>query len=349
MVNFEHIGTLPGSPQPKDLFEPCMPEVDVLSDIEGFFAYVREMLTSEDLPASAQAAELQQLVHEDIRSLRAVKGQRYVAIITPGRIVSLSPSPLPNTKTGKELAPLRSLLGTDQPLQITAISYTRLEAYLEDRSKTKCIPFLGLLLGFAYLGHSVLVFEGHPSALAAGVKGSDLVIIDSGMLPFLPADWPAVVFPVLKPKARLFIHERKTFALTPITRKDGPPGWQRSEPDGEASYINMLLTTLGKSNHRQSVWIRPSNPAPDPKQFTTERAQLAYLSRLPFQYDRLKVDVIIKTLWNLGKPDDAAGDGADTRIFRAKLAESGRMRDIAFLLRLWGSDEGKQSLEIRLQ
>jgi hypothetical protein len=33
---------------------------------------------------------------------------------------------------------------------------------------SKAIPFLGLLIGWATVRHRVSVFEGHPSALAAG-------------------------------------------------------------------------------------------------------------------------------------------------------------------------------------
>ncbi len=348
-MNFDHIDSLPGSPQPRDLFEPHMPGVDLLSDMPGFFAQARTLLASADLSASARLSGLSQLVQDGLPSSGAPAGQRYVAIVTPGRMLSFVPAPAPGAKSEKELAPLKAMLGNDRPLQITAISYTFLKAYLEDKTRTKCIPFLGILLGFAYLGHNVLVFEGHASALQYGVQGSDLLIIDSGMLPFLPEDWASVVFPAIKPGARVLIHERKSFGLTPVTRKSDPPGWQRSEPSGESSYINMLLTTLGKSDYRQDVALRSSEPAPDPRQFTTDPAQLAYLSRLPFQYDKLKVDVIIAALWKLGKPLNTE-EPAGPRIFKAKLAASGgSLRDISFLLTLSTTADRKQQLLVRLQ
>lgn len=311
-MSFEHVGTLPGSPQPKDIFEPYMPDVDVLSDTDGFFKQVREMLESENVEAYARKTGLHPLEHKDVRGGAGVNGQRHVAIITPGRMINLEPAPLPNTKSEKELAPIRALLASDRPLKITAISYTKLEAYVQDRTKTKCIPFLGMLLAFAYLGHNVLVFEGHPSALAAGVKDSDLLFINSGMLPFMGENWAEVVFPAMKPNARALMHERKTFRLTRVVKKSSPPGWERSEPDGEPSYINMLLTTLGKANYRgHSVHIVSGEPLPNPKDFTTDPEQLEYISKLPFHYDKLRADVVIKTLWNLGKLFNAAeGPGA---------------------------------------
>src|SRR5258708_25033443 len=57
----------------------------------------------------------------------------------------------------------------------------------------KGIPFFGYLLGLCYVGHNVLVFEGHPSALAAGVADAQLVIVDGAMIPFLQANWAEII------------------------------------------------------------------------------------------------------------------------------------------------------------
>jgi hypothetical protein len=51
---------------------------------------------------------------------------------------------------------------------IAAIAYTELSGLRSDISKT--IPFFGILLGFAYIGHAVWIFEGHGSALVAGCR-----------------------------------------------------------------------------------------------------------------------------------------------------------------------------------
>jgi hypothetical protein len=63
------------------------------------------------------------------------------------------------------------------------ITYTYLEALKKDI--LQAIPFFGFLLGFAAIGHRVWVFEGHSSALQAGCREADLLIVDGGILPFL--------------------------------------------------------------------------------------------------------------------------------------------------------------------
>lgn len=348
-MQFEHIKVLPGSPAPKDLFEPHMPDVDLLSDMDGFFVQVRRLLDAEDTNKFIGQAGLGGFVPPDYANQQHYQGQRYVAIITPGRVISLAHAPRPGSKSKEELKPIRSILRSETPLQITAISYTKLEAYMADDTKLKCIPFLGFLAAFAYLGHNVLVFEGHPSALEAGVRNSDVVLIDDGMLPFLGENWATTVFNAIKSDARVFLHERKDFELTPIARKKSPPGWRRSEPDGEQSYVNMLLTSLGKSNYKDHVTIIAGEAAPDIKQFTTDPEQLEYVSALPFKYDRLNTHFIVHYLWDIGKADGVVDKIRSTKTFRAKLVGShGKAEDIAFQFRLSKTKDGKQQLEIRL-
>lgn len=347
---FEHINSLPGSPQPTDIFEPHMPGVDLLSNMEDFFVQVRELLEAENTGKYIQQAGLSVFVSQEETGQATPKGQRHVAVITPGRMISLVPAPAPNTKSEKDLAPVRSILGSETPLQITAISYTKLEAYLQDTAKTRCIPFLGFLLGFAYLGHNVIVFEGHPSALEFGVKNSEVLFIDSGMLPFLAENWAEVVFKAMKPDPRIFIHERKNFRLLPVAKKNSPPGWRYSEPDGEASYTNILLTTLAKTGDKdRTLALVSGDPVPNPKEFTTDPEQLDYISTLPFRYERLNADLVIKIIWDNGKLVSFLDKFQSARIFKARLAESGgKVRDVSFQLKLSKTNHGKHQLEIKL-
>ena len=349
-MQFEHIERLPGSPEPADIFEPHMPAVDLLSDMEGFFIQVRGLLEAENIDGYIQNGGLQVFAPPGRAAEKIPKGQRHVAIITPGRMIILVAAPSPHTQSEQQLEPARSILPSEEPLQITAISYTKLEAYLEDKTKTKCIPFLGFLLAFAYLGHNVIVFEGHPSALESSVKNSDVLFLDSGMLPFMPEIWADVVFRAMKPNAKIFVHERKHFRLIPVIKKNSPPGWQYSEPDGEASYANILLTTLAKAGDKENVVrIVSGQPPPNPKQFTADPRELEYISTLPFRYEMLKADLVIKTIWDNAKPASFLDQFQSTRIFKAKLAEpDGKVRDVLFQLKRSKTDGGKQELEIKL-
>ena len=348
-MQIRHIDSLPGSPQPADIFEPHMPGVDLLSDMEGFFLHVRELLEVEGRDEYIQKAGLGTFIPAGRISEETPQRQRHVAVITPGRMISLAPAPRPKSVSEKELAQIRSILPGKAPLQISAISYTKLEAYMQDETKTKCIPFLGFLLAFAYLGHNVIVFEGHPSALEFGVKNSDALFIDSGMLPFLPENWADIVFKSMKPNPKIFIHERKNYQLIPVIKKSSPPGWRYSEPDGEASYANILLTTLAKANDRRSVSIVSGQPLPNPKVFTTDTEELEFISTLPFKYDELNADMVIKVIWDNSKPARSPDSSQSVRIFKARLAESDRMaRDVSFQLTLSKSFFKKQKLEIGL-
>src|SRR5204863_4459621 len=94
--------------------------------------------------------------------------------------------------------------------KIAAIAYTELEAVQTDAGRA--IPFLGILLGFAYIGHTVWVFEGHSSALAAGCRDADVLIVDGGMAPHLPPDWRTVASASMK-KPEIYLHDRASFSL----------------------------------------------------------------------------------------------------------------------------------------
>jgi len=318
--------------------------------MDGFFRQVRKLLDVKNINEYIQISGLSLLAHPDNSGKEIPEGLRHVAIITPGRTIILARTPVPITNSEKELASIKSLLPSETPLQITAISYTKLEAYLKDTTHTECIPFFGYLLAFASLGHNVIVFEGHPSALEAGVRNSDVLIIDSGMLPFLVENWADIVFQAMNPNPKVFIHERKNFELFPVVKKNSPPGWRYSEPDGEASYTNMLLTAMAiEADKTRSANIISGQPLPNPKNFTTDEAQLDYISTLPFRYEKLNADMVIGILWNNGRPAKLRDLFQSTRILKGKAALSaGEAIDISFQLKLSKTDRGEKQLEVKL-
>jgi hypothetical protein len=108
---------------------------------------------------------------------------RQVIIITPGRLIISKICPLPSEISSEEASHLTSLIPVQPALRISAIAYTYLDALKVNIYKA--IPFFGYLLGFAALGHNVIVFEGHPTALSAGCREADLLLVDAGMVPYL--------------------------------------------------------------------------------------------------------------------------------------------------------------------
>ena len=108
---------------------------------------------------------------------------------------------------------------------VVAIAYTGFATgaavpSLQDASKS--VPFLGILMGLSYMGHSVWIFEGHASALAAGCRDADVLIVDSGMRPFLHAGWEEEASKVMR-NANILFHDRATFQLR-VIRKVGSSG-----------------------------------------------------------------------------------------------------------------------------
>ena len=107
-----------------------------------------------------------------------------MVIVTPGRLLMVQPCPPPGSMPDERVAPMRQMIAPERKRNIAAIAYTELTAIRTNIAKA--IPFMGMLLGFAYIGHTVWVFEGHASALADGCRDADVLLVDGGMLPFLP-------------------------------------------------------------------------------------------------------------------------------------------------------------------
>lgn len=327
-MELEHVKSIEGSPRPSDIFEPHMPGIDLLSDMDALFSMAR-----------SQRAE-------DGSSIeKGGNGQRSVAIVTPGRILMYEPCPPPGSMSDLQVAPMKKLMPPEPPLNISAISYTFLEAFLEDETKTKCIPFLGFLVGFAYIGHSVIVFEGHPSAFESGARNSDVLIVDSGMLPFIQSDWVEAAHKVMSPGAKIFVHNRETFTLMRVARSSNAQGWQYSEDDGEASYANCLLTTLAKGTSL-SAQVASGQALPNLADLTTDPKELDWIAGLPFKYDELDADKVIKIIlhaagWRWYHIFKTKG------VLRARLAtEHEELKPVSFTLTLTKNTEGRRQLRI---
>jgi len=82
---------------------------------------------------------------------------------------------------------------------------------------SKAIPFLGMLVGLSYIGHSVWVFEGHATALAAGCREADVLIVDSLLRPKLCAGWAGLCVATMR-NANILVHDRAAFQLGVLRR-----------------------------------------------------------------------------------------------------------------------------------
>ena len=120
-------------------------------------------------------------------------GQHCVSLLTPGRLVRPIPAPPANSMSEANVQAILALLPLP-PKRVVAVGFTVDLLRAEMKEIYTAIPFFGFLLGFAYIGHSVVLFEGHPSAFEYGVRGVDMLLVDFDMIPFLPNGWTAISF-----------------------------------------------------------------------------------------------------------------------------------------------------------
>jgi hypothetical protein len=143
------------------------------------------------MPKVSEASDL----HAVVARTRAMlgSGERKVAVLMPDRDILFVPTPVAGSVTEEKVEPIWRLF-PGAGLNITVISFTGVKTAEKDntrliRDAARCIPMLGNLIALAYAGQNVLVFEGHPTAFETVVSGSNVLLLDSVMLPFLQTDW----------------------------------------------------------------------------------------------------------------------------------------------------------------
>jgi hypothetical protein len=152
-----------------------MPEVDTHHDLRSVFMQARQLSAGTETGRS-------------------------VAIVTPGRLIMPVACPPANAVSAQMLEGVRRIVPENPKQQITVIGYNNVVAAsaFTAREANALIPFLGYLMGMAFDGHTVVVFEGHPSALAMGCEGSTLLLVDQAMAEHLQADWASVAASAMK-------------------------------------------------------------------------------------------------------------------------------------------------------
>jgi len=83
------------------------------------------------------------------------------------------------------------------------------------QTANQAIPFFGLLMGIATVGHSVWIFDGAVQLLNAGCREADVLIVDSASLPLLPADWTIEAERAMR-NPQILVHDRNSYQLRSI-------------------------------------------------------------------------------------------------------------------------------------
>jgi hypothetical protein len=274
-IERKHLESIEGHPRPSDIFKPHLMGVELFEDMDEVFREARRAASGED-------------DDEVTRSWKKFEGQRAVAIITPGRLTMFSPCPEPNSIPEEVIAPERMMMPPDPPLKISVISYTFIEALATEIDKA--IPFRGFLISWAYLGHSVIVFEGHPSAFESGVRNCDVLFVDSVMLPFIQLNWIDVASRVMNEGARIFVHDRATYTLSQITTK---PDAAQTKARAEAQYAELLLRLLMRAK-RTWIEITSGTMVPDLAELIDDPTDREWLSKsFSIEPGKLDADSVI--------------------------------------------------------
>ncbi len=316
-----------GPPPATGIFKPRYLEVDKSVDVDEVFRRARRIASGE---------RMEEVAGPDANM---VEGQRAVAIITPERQIIIDRCPEPDSMPEKLVADACSLFPRDPPLTISAISYTSADALALDTNLTRTIPFRGILMSWAYVGHNVIVFEGNPSAFESGVRDSEMLLVDSGMLPFLQFNWADVARRVMVPSGRIFIHDRDTYTLSLIM--DNPR--KRSTSQAEADYAEILLRFLIRSS-RATLEITSGEALPDLADLL--EFDLDWIAKLTEERDKLNPDAVIDILvqraglrWYL--PFKRSGT-----LEVAEVTTDGKLTSWKFSVTLRKTPGGKRQLQI---
>ena len=170
-----------------------------------------------------------------VRRTAAGKGEgEGLVIVKPDRTLMVMPRMAKTAELERMAAGMRGVVPDTEQRNIAAIAFTVFEGGPDGVSGieqvSKSIPFFGMLAGLSYIGHAVWVFEGHPTALSAGCRDSDLLLVDSAMRPLLERGWDTTAAAVMR-SANIVVHNRANFTLSAV-RKVGtdPARFEFREP-----------------------------------------------------------------------------------------------------------------------
>lgn len=273
MSDRKHVESIDGGPKPADIFQPYLQGVELFEDMDLVFLEARQLAAGQ---------------HPTTGDSDVDQAKRGVAVVTPGRLIMLDQCPERNSVPENELLPMLEMLPARSPLNISVVSHTRIEALHEDINKA--IPFRGYLLAWATAGHNVIVFEGHPSAFDSAVRDADVLLMDSGMLPFVQFNWVEAALRVMRPEGKLFLHDRETFTLSIISKSEE----SSQESDVDVNYGALLLRGLMRAT-QSSVEVTAGEIVPDLVDLMTTSTDREWISK-NIQRDKVNADKVIDIL-----------------------------------------------------
>jgi hypothetical protein len=149
-----------------------------------------------------------------------VAGGKYVGVIRPDRSYLLIAPPPKDSVPAKMVQMMEKMIPPKPPRTVVALADTyfswRPGGGIPTLAETgQAIPFFGMLMGLATIGHSVYVFPGTDDSLAAGCQDADLLVVDQAQIPALEGDWKATATAAMR-SPNILAHNRTTFKLEAV-------------------------------------------------------------------------------------------------------------------------------------
>lgn len=145
---------------------------------------------------------------------------RVVSLLRPNQVLYGLAAPAPGTINPQLEAGVRAMVSDEQQRNIAALAAPgALSA--GDLGKApvvaeiaRQVPFFGLLVGLAYIGHAVWLFEASADMVPVGCEEADVALIDSNAVPNMPQGWAADIGAIMRnPNILVFDRSRNKMGV----------------------------------------------------------------------------------------------------------------------------------------
>jgi len=144
--------------------------------------------------------------------IRAKAARGNVVILRPNGQYLVFPVLKREQATAEAIAAVERILPSSSPRKIAVVAETNWTMNAPTiKAASEAIPFFGLLMGLATIGHAVWIV-GPSTDLAGACREADVLIVDSGSAATLPEGWPNRARQVMSGR-QILEHDRATYRL----------------------------------------------------------------------------------------------------------------------------------------
>ena len=211
----------------------------------------------------------QRKVFADARKLAVQEQTRHgnsVVVVTPGRILMGIPCSPPGSMQPQVIGPIQELAPLPATT-ITVIGFNDVVRHMPNarmpevekqryirQMMNEAVPFFGYVLGFGYLGHSVILFEGHPQAYADGIRGAEMLMVDSAMIEALPEDWIEIARREMIGRRRVVVFNRNGgLEAMEMPPPDEAPAAPSASPEQSAALVREGQALAKAENYAEAI------------------------------------------------------------------------------------------------